>query len=138
MSCCDKPNSSDQVYVPLNRRLIAFANESTDSDYLAMYPRTKLYIFMFADLINPCVECRDKFTALVDWFTKYNLLHDPVNNVKLIIEHEMDKNLICVDLGLANSPTFMICDPDGNVMDMLSGYPSQEWLEKYILPLVRG
>ena len=137
MGCCDKPNSSDQLYVPLNRRLVQYAIDSSEAEYLAQFPTTKLFIFMFADLVNPCVECRERFAKTVDWFTKYNLLNDPVNNTKLIIEAEMEKNLICADLGLTHSPTFMVCDPDGNIMDMFSGYPSDEWLEKYILPRVQ-
>ena len=56
MGCCDKPNSSDQLYVPLNRRLVQYAIDSSEAAYLAQFPTTKLFIFMFADLVNPCVE----------------------------------------------------------------------------------
>lgn len=138
MGCCDKKKSINQLYLPLNRRLVDFAIKSTDEAILKRFPTTKLFILTFVDSTKTCIECAEKFTEMINWFSKYNLLEDPINNVKWIFEDEMEKNLIIDDIGLVISPSNLICDGNGNIIDIVTGFPSTEWLEQYLLPMVRG
>lgn len=136
MGCCDKAKSTNDIYVPLNQRLIQFAIDNTEYQLRKKFPTTKLYIFSFADFTKSCGTCHEKFSEMVNWFHKYGVLENPINNVKWIFEDDMSKNLIADDIGLGKSPTHLFCDSNGNIIDIVPGFPSEEWLEKYILPLV--
>jgi hypothetical protein len=83
------------------------------------------------------LDCIEKIQVMVAWFEKFGLLKNPVNNVKWIFEDNMSKNLICRDMGITKSPTHLICDSSGNIMDIVTGFPDENWLEKNILPLVQ-
>ena len=39
------------------------------------------------------------------------------------------------ELGFTKSPLHLFCDGDGKIIDIISGIPTTEWLEKHILPL---
>lgn len=136
MGCCDKKTTIDDVYVPLNKRLVAFAKQITDKEIMRRYPSTKLFMFTFIDNDRMCTECAEKFGEMLEWFNRYGVLNDPVNNVKWIFEDEMEKNLIALDIGISKSPTHLICDGDGNVKDIVTGFPSSEWLEKHFLQML--
>lgn len=138
MGCCDKQKSIEDVYIPINRRLMDFALQSTDQGILNKYPSTKLYVFTFSDDKRLCTECAEKFGDMLGWFTRYGILEDPVNNVKWIFEDEMDKNHISNDIGLSKSPTHLICDNMCNILDIVPGFPTPEWLEKHFLPMLRS
>lgn len=138
MTCCGK-TSSDDVYKPLNRRLVEWGEEVTGPDALIRYPGTKLWVFTFASFDDSsCISCQEKLSAMVNWFHKYGLLENPINNVKWIFEDEMDDNLIAKDISLTKSPTHLFCNENGDIIDIVLGFPSPEWLEKYILPLVNN
>lgn len=138
MGCCDKKKSVDDIYIPINRRLVDFALQLTDPMLLHRFPATKLFIFTFVDRERMCTECTEKFGVMLDWFNKYGLMSDPINNVKWIFEDEMAENHIVNDIGITKSPTHLICDGDGNIKDIVAGFPSAEWLEKHFLQLLRN
>ena len=138
MGCCDKAKNVDQIYIPMNRRLLEFAKQTTDEELLKRFPTTKLYIFSFTDKTKMCAECAEKFGDMISWFQKYSLLDDPVRNVKWIFEDEMDKNLIVDDMGITKSPTHLLCNDSGYILDIVTGFPSPDWLEQHLLPLVKA
>lgn len=138
MGCCDKKKSIDDIYIPINRRLIDFATQITDAETRLRYPSTKLYLFTFIDNEQMCTECAEKFGSMLEWMSKYGLMTDPVNNVKWIIEDEMFKNHIVNDIGITKSPTHLICDGNGNIRDIVAGFPTPEWLESHFLQMLRN
>ena len=71
------------------------------------------------------------------WFHKYGLFTDPVRNVKWIVENEPNKNLIYQEIGFVKSPMHIFTLGNGNVIDIVAGFPDEHWLEKYILPIIQ-
>ncbi len=134
-NCCEK-TFGDQTYLPLNKRLIRFGEENTDPDLLEKFNNTTLWMFTFIDSTKLCIECEQKFLVMLNWVQQFGLLKNPVNNVKWVVEDDMLNNLICRDIGIEKSPTHLLCDKMGNILDIVVGFPDEKWLEKYILPLV--
>jgi hypothetical protein len=137
MGCCGA-TSVDELYLPLNERLVAYGKDTMGVDAMIKYPGTKIWVFTFVDFTTGCLDCQEKLAAMVNWFNDYGLFDNPINNVKWIFEDEMEKNLIVNDIGITKSPTHYFCNEDGSVIDIVPGFPSPEWLEKYILPLVNA
>lgn len=138
MACCDDKLFGNQIYVPLNKRLIEFGKDSTNPIFMEQFNVTTLWIFTFLnkdDII--CVDCINKIQIMVAWFEKFGLLKNPVNNVKWIFEDDMLNNLICRDIGISKSPTHLFCNSDGNIIDIVTGFPDENWLDNNILPLVQ-
>lgn len=136
MSCC-RDKFGNQLYVPLNTRLVNFGKESTAPELLEKFPDTHIWLFSFFDQKDTeCPDCTIKFQEMIEWFEKFGLLKNPVNNVKWIFEDNIKSNLICRDVGITKSPTHLICNSDGNILDILQGFPDSEWLTKYMLPIV--
>ncbi len=98
---------------------------------------TKMWVFTFIDSDQMCIECKEKYAKMLEWFEKYELFDNPVNNVKWVVDPDMNNNLIIKDLKITASPTTLFCDSKGNIFEILVGFPDQEWLEEYILPYVR-
>lgn len=138
MGCCDKNTSVNQIYQSITDRLKEFAINNTGPELLKKFPTTKVYLFTFLDIGTMCTECKEKLAAMHSWVTKYNLLEDPVNNMKWILEDEMKKNLIVDDMGITKSPTHIICDGNCRILDIVTGYPSPDWMEKHFLQFIRG
>lgn len=138
MTCCDGKTFGNQIYTPLNKRLLEFGKDATNPILMEKFSATSLWIFSFLDKSDmACLECIEKIQIMVAWFEKFGLLKNPVNNVKWIFEDDMTKNLICRDMGITKSPTHLICDSYGNIMDIVTGFPDENWLEKNILPLIQ-
>lgn len=137
MSCC-KENFGDNLYLPLNQRLLKYGADNTAPEMMLKYPETAVWIFSFFDKESmECEDCMSKFKSMVMWFEKFGLLKNPINNVKWILTDDMKISLIYRDIGLStNSPTHLICDKSGNILDIIKGFPDDRFLEKYILPLV--
>lgn len=133
--CCGD-GEYQKIYVPLNKRLVEFGKESTDSEILNKYPYTKMWVFTFIDHEEMCVDCQSKFSSMVNWFNKYGILDNSVNNTKWIIEPDMRNNLIAKEISITKSPTTYFCDENGNIFNIIVGFPEDEWLEEYILPYV--
>jgi hypothetical protein len=135
LGCCGD-GAYKNIYVPLNRRLLEWGKESTSEEAYNKYPYTKLWVFTFIDNSVMCVDCVTKFNRMVEWFTKYGLLTNPVNNTKWVVEGDMSKCLIAQDIGITKSPTTYFCDQKGNIVNIITGFPENNWLEEYILPIV--
>lgn len=136
MGCCGK-KFGRQTYLPLNKRLLEYGTENTNTQLISKFSNTTLWMFTFIDPSEMCVECTEKFQIMVDWFEKFGLLKNPVKNVKWIFEDDMKNNLICQDMGLQKSPTHLLCDSEGRILDIVVGFPEEEWLEKHLLPYVQ-
>lgn len=137
MTCCDKKAPIDHVYVPLNKRLVDFGKEVSGEDLMKEYSYTFMWIFTFYTEDDLCDDCQYKFSIMYQWFQKYGLFTDVTRNVKWIHEHEPDKNLIYREMGFTKTPMHLFCDSEGKIIDMIMGFPTPEWLDKYILPLVK-
>lgn len=135
MSCCEQKAQLDTIYLPLNRRLVEFGKEVSGEPLMNVYPNTFLWVFTFYNEEDICEECQDKLGGINKWFTDYGMYTNPTRNLKWIIEEEPDKNLIYKELGFTKSPLHLFCDGDGKIIDIISGIPTTEWLEKHILPL---
>lgn len=135
MACCGQKSQLDNIYLPLNKRLVEFGKEVSGESLMNAYPSTFIWVFTFYREQDMCEECHDNLGAVNKWFVKYGMYTDPIRNLKWIIEDEPDRNLIYKELGLTKSPTHIFCDGDGKIVDIISGIPSTEWLEKHILPL---
>ena len=137
MGCCDD-TPIDDVYVPLHKRLVDYGKDSCDNQLLSRYSYTRLWVFSFYDDENLCIDCETKFSSMIQWFNKYGLLEDVIKNVKWIVDDDIDNNLLLKDMGIKKTPVHLFCDTDGKIIDIIFGFPSQKWLEKYILPVVRS
>lgn len=138
MDCCNGKTFGDQLYIPLNKRLLEFGKDSTNPILMEQFSTTSLWIFSFLDNNDTmCMDCIEKIQIMVSWFDKFGLLKNPINNVKWIFEDDMLNNLISRDLGMTKSPTHLICDSNGNIIDIVTGFPDENWLNKNILPLVK-
>jgi hypothetical protein len=136
MTCC-KDKFGNALYLPINTRLLEMGKKSTAPELLEKYPDTAIWLFSFFNKKDvECPDCFLKFQNMVAWFDKFGLLKNPVNNIKWIFEDDMDNNLICRDMGLTKSPVHIICNKDGNILDVLLGFPDENWLKKFILPMV--
>lgn len=137
MTCCNKKAPLDHIYVPLSKRLIEFGAEVSGEQLMREYSTTFMWIFTFADAKEICEECNFKLAAMNDWFMQYGLFTDPTHNVKWIYEDEPEKNLIYKEMGFTKTPMHVFCDSSGKIIDIIMGFPTPEWLEKYILPIIR-
>jgi hypothetical protein len=137
MSCCGEKNFGNQLYKPLNRRLLDFGTDSTQKELLDQFPDTHIWLFSFFDKADlECQDCTSKLKSMVSWVEKYGLLSNPVRNMKWIVEEDIKNNFIAKEIGLSKSPTHLICNREGNIIDIIAGFPDDKWLEKNILPLV--
>ena len=138
MTCCDDKLFGNQIYIPLNKRLLEFGKDSSNPILMEQFSVTKLWIFTFLDKNDTiCVDCISKIQIMVNWFEKFGLLKNPINNIKWIFEDDMSNNLICRDMGISKSPTHLLCDSDGKIIDIVTGFPDENWLDSNILPLVK-
>lgn len=137
MSCCNKKAQIDYIYVPINKRLVEFGKEVSGEQLMREYSNTFMWLFTFYGDDDLCDDCQFKFAAMNQWFIKYGLFTDPIRNVKWILEDEPEKNLIYQEMGFTKTPMHLFCDSNGKIIDIIMGFPTPEWLEKYILPLVK-
>ena len=137
MTCCNKKAPIDYIYVPLSERLVDFGKEVSGEQLMKQYSSTFMWVFTFYGDDDLCDDCKFKFAAMNQWFQQYSLFTDPIRNVKWILEDEPEKNLIYQEMGFSKTPMHMFCDKDGKIIDIIMGFPTPEWLEKYILPLVK-
>ena len=136
MGCCGNM-PLDDIYIPMNKRLLEYGKESYGELLGKKFPQTKIWIFTFYRDSEMCVECESKFSDMINWFNKYGFLEDPVNNVKWIIDDDIENNMILKDLAVKKTPLHLFCDSGGKIIDLIYGFPEITWLEKYILPIVR-
>jgi len=136
MSCC-KQAAMSSIYTPLDKRLVAFGEETYAGPVLEKFKKTKLWIFSFYREEDLCEDCINKFSAMNQWFDKYNFFNDPIYNVKWVVEDSPDNNLIYIEMGFTKSPVHIFADERGRVIDIIYGFPPTEWLEKYILDVIR-
>lgn len=136
MACCEEKAIGD-IYTPLNKRLVEFGSEVLGPAFISKMPHTLLWIFTFFYEEDLCEECKVKFTNMNYWFHKYGLFEDPVRNVKWIVENEPNKNLIYQEMGFTKSPMHIFTNENGDVIDIVTGFPEERWLEKYILPIIQ-
>ena len=134
-TCCG--GDVKREYMPTNRRLIEYGKEASGAEIMEKFNYTKMWVFTFIDSKQMCIECKEKYLTMLEWFEKYELLDNPVNNVKWVVDPDMNNNLIAKDLHLIKSPTTLFCDSNGNIFNMHIGFPDTEMLEEYILPYVR-
>lgn len=138
MTCCNKKSPLDSIYSPISKRLVEFGMEVYDDAVLEKYSNTFLWIFTFYHDDEMCEECQFKFSDMSTWFSKYGMFENPTRNVKWVIEDEPDKNLIYKEIGFSKTPMHIFCDSDGKIIDIVTGFPTPDWLEKHILPLIQG
>lgn len=136
MGCCKKAAMSS-IYLPLNKRLLEFGEETYKGAVLEKFPRTKIWIFTFYRDADMCEDCPSKFAAMNQWFEKYNFFNDPLYNIKWVVEDDPDNNLIYIEMGFTKSPMHIFADENGRIIDIVSGFPPPKWLEKYILDVIR-
>ena len=137
MPCCKKNATLDTIYTPISKRLIEFGNEVYGEEGMSKYKETFLWIFSFYDNAEMCEECKFKFSAMSKWFSDYGMFKNVTRNVKWILEDEPTKNLIFTEMGLSKTPIHIFTDSTGKILDMVVGFPTIEWLESYILPLIQ-
>lgn len=138
MSCCNQNAQLDNIYLSLHKRLLEFGNEIYGEQLMASHPSTFMWIFTFYSDAELCEECQFSFSAMNKWFHDYGLFNNPIRNVKWIIEDEPEKNFIYKELGFSKTPMHLFCDKDGKIIDIIMGFPTPEWLEKHILPLIQA
>lgn len=137
MACCKKKAQLDNIYTPISKRLVEFGKEVYGEEGMSQYKDTFLWVFSFYETSEMCEECKFKFTAMSKWFTDYGLFKNVNRNVKWVLEDEPTKNLIFVEMGLSKTPIHIFADSNGRIIDMVVGFPTIEWLESYILPLIQ-
>lgn len=137
MTCCNKKAPIDHIYMPLNKRLVEFGKEVSGEQLMSEYSSTFMWVFTFYGEDDLCDDCKFKFAAMNQWFIRYGLFTDPTRNVKWILEDEPEKNLIYQEMGFTKTPMHIFSDSDGKIIDIIMGFPTPEWLEKYILPLIK-
>lgn len=98
--------------------------------------RVKIKLYTFIDNSNACDTCKESIEQLNAWFYSNNL--DNGNHVSWVIELDMKNNPICIDYKLDKSPTHLICDVNHNIIDINYGVITNYWLDKYIMPIIRG
>ena len=132
MSCCGNRKSTNDIYVPLSVRLVEFAKQTIDANDIP----AKMYIFSFVDNENNCIECQNKFSVMLNWFDQRNILTNPALGVKWIFEDDMQNNHISHDIGLTRSPTHIITDNVGRIIDIVAGFPDSDWLDTHFMHLL--
>jgi hypothetical protein len=137
MSCCENKDPLDRIYVPLSERLIQFGEDTYGEMVMDKYKYTHMWVFTFYSDIDFCETCQKRFTSMNKWFSDYGLFDDPIRNVKWVVEDEPEKNMIYKEMGFTKTPMHIFTDSDGKIIDIFTGFPTPEWLEKYILPLIR-
>jgi len=138
MTCCNEKAPLDNIYIPLNKRLIQFGTEIYGDDLNNIYKSTHMWVFTFYGEDDMCDDCMFKFSRMTNWFTQYGLFTNPEKNVKWILEDEADKNLIYQEMGFSKTPMHIFCNKNGDIHDIIIGFPTDEWLEKHILPLINN
>jgi hypothetical protein len=137
MACCeDFP--IDDIYVPLSRRLVDYGKEVYGETLLKSYPYTHMWIFTFYKDSDLCVDCEQKFAEMAKWFNDYGLFQDAMKNVKWVVDDDIDNNMILKDMAVHKTPMHLFCDKEGKIIDLVYGFPSIEWLKKYILPYINN
>lgn len=124
----------DDIYIPLNKRLCRFVEETGEIEISEIDKHNKLKIFTFVNSEEQCEICKQAIDELNAWITRHSLMN--YHQVVWVIEPEMSKNLICKDVGITISPSTLFCDINGNIKDIVTGRPAQTWLDKYMLPMV--
>ncbi len=136
MPCC-QDKFGNGLYYPISTRLLEMGKTSTAPELFEKYPDTHIWLFSFLKKKDlECPDCTNKLQDMVAWFDKFGILKNPTRNLKWIFEDDMDNNMICKDIGLTKSPAHVICNKDGNIIDIVIGFPDETWLKKFILPLV--
>lgn len=133
--CCNKTVVVKGTYKPLSTRLLDFGNEVYSGSTSTQ--RILMWVFSFFDEKNDCPVCRDGLSKMYGWFNKYGLTTDPVRGVRMVLENRPDTNLIYQDLGIEKLPVNIFTDSEGKVIDIIYEFPDEEWLDAYILPLVK-
>ena len=136
MSCCDPIDFIDAEYAPISQRLSAYGKEVYGVSAMTEYPDTKMWIFSFIDSSQVCSECLDPIHEFHEWFNKYGLFTNHSSHVKWVIEGEPSTNMLWRDLKLSNTPLHVFCDGNGAIWELFYGYPSEQWLDMFVLPKV--
>ena len=135
MTCCEEKPFGSEIYLPLNEKLLEYGKNMTSPDVLNTFPDTFMWLFSFFKKDDlECVECADNLSKMVQWVDKYNLLKSPTRNFKWIFDVEMEKNNISIDIGITKTPTHILADKNGRILDMFLGIPNEEFLNKHLLP----
>lgn len=124
----------DDVYIPLNKRLCRFVEETGDRELGDIDKSNQMKIFTFIDGTVPCDICKETIDTINEWITKNKFMYYDV--ITWVIEPEMKENIMCKEIGIVQSPTTFFCDKHGNIHDIVTGRPSMAWLDKYILPMM--
>ena len=136
MSCCKGGPPIDGIYIPLNKRFIMYGEEAYGEHLLEKFPRTYIWLFTFYEDSKLCQECSTKLSDMGAWFNKYGLFDNVIRNVKWVVDDDIQNNMILRDLNVKKTPIHFFCDDEGKIIDIIYGFPTTNWLEKYILPLV--
>jgi len=138
MGCCGGGPPIDGIYVPLNKRLINYGREQYGEQLLEKFKKTHIWLFTFYDdkNIRGCQECGSKLSEMGSWFAKYGLFDNLIKNVKWVIDDNVSNNMILKDMNVTKTPVHFFCDEQGKIIDIVYGFPTPDWLEKHILPLV--
>jgi hypothetical protein len=136
MGCCKDSVPIDGIYVPLNKRFVEYGTTNYGKN-MEQFPDTHMWIFTFYDDDEMCQECGPRLVEMGKWFKQYGILESLHRNVKWIIDDNISNNLILRDLNIVKTPVHFFCASDGKIIDIVYGFPTYEWLEKYILPMIR-
>lgn len=132
--CCKGNKKNIGLYKPLSQRLVDMGNECY-SDFKDI--NTILWIFVFYDGASECAKCLSSLTEMHSWFETKGLLDSKTGMVKIIAEPEPDKCKVYTDFGFNIKPMHIICDSMGRILDIFTGLPDKEWLDKHILPIIQ-
>lgn len=124
----------DNIYIPMNERLVRYMDESSPDGISKL--NNKLKIFTFIDSKSDCIECISSIEEISEWVTDNKLIE--TNSVNWLVTADMNTNLICRDIGMIASPTHLLCDTNGNIMDVIVGGVTRKWLDDHVLKYVKG
>lgn len=135
MGCCG--HVFDDIYLPLNQRLVRFGNE-VFSEFNPDYNEVpKIWLFTFYEESDACDECKHMLSEMNNWFEKYGFFSDPMFKVNWVLEDDPKNNMIYKEIGFNKAPIHLFCDSHGNIFNIFNGIPDIEWLDKYILNVIR-
>lgn len=136
MSCCN--HVFDDIYLPLNKRLVRFGNETYKEYDPNFNDVPKIWVFTFYKENETCDECKEMLSNMTSWFEKYGCFSDPLYKVHWILDDEPELNMIYKDIGFSKTPIHLFCDSNGNIFNIFTGIPDNEWLDRYILNIIRS
>lgn len=121
---------------PLSHRLKEFLYSVNGEISPEVDKSIKIKLYTFIDSNSKCDTCTESINIINKWIDDNNIISSGM--MTWVIEMDMSNNKICNEYKFDVSPTHLICGNDYGIMDIRYGTITRYWLDKYLLPIIRG